>query len=150
MGFVLDGLDKEAYDREYSDRELVRRISAYFRPYARTMMTVALMIVLASSVDMGIPILISRGIDALVTPSGDLPTTAVLLVFGGLVLVLSCLSWVFNYVRQSYSARAVGDVVLALRQDAFKAITNRDLSFYDQFPSGKIVSRTLPARFCWW
>jgi ATP-binding cassette, subfamily B, bacterial len=141
MGFVLDGLDKEAYDREYSDRELVRRISAYFRPYARTMMTVAIMIVLASSVDMGIPILISRGIDALVTPSGDLPATAVLLVFGGLVLVLSCLSWVFNYVRQSYSARAVGDVVLALRQDAFKAITNRDLSFYDEFPSGKIVSR---------
>ena len=26
MGFILDGLDTEDYDRQYSDRELVRRI----------------------------------------------------------------------------------------------------------------------------
>lgn len=141
MGFVLDGLDQEAYDREYSDRVLVRRIAAYFRPHTRTMATVAGMIVLASTVDMGIPILISRGIDALSAESGPNAPLSLLLGFGGFVLVLSCLSWGFNYIRQSYSAKAVGDVVLALREDAFKAITDRDLSFYDQFPSGKIVSR---------
>ncbi|HZG69638.1 MAG TPA: ABC transporter ATP-binding protein, partial [Herpetosiphonaceae bacterium] len=141
MGFILDGLDQEAYDREYSDRVLVRRIVAYFRPHARTMATVAGMIVLASTVDMGVPILISRGIDALAATEGPNAPLSLLLGFGGFVLVLSCLSWAFNYIRQSYSAKAVGDVVLALREDAFKAITDRDLSFYDQFPSGKIVSR---------
>jgi ABC-type multidrug transport system fused ATPase/permease subunit len=31
--------------------------------------------------------------------------------------------------------------VLAIRKDAFAAVTDRDLSFYDEFPSGKIVSR---------
>ena len=141
MGFILDGLDQEAYYREYSDRVLVRRIAAYFRPHARTMATVAGMIVLASTVDMGVPILISRGIDALASTEGANAPLSLLLGFGGFVLVLSCLSWVFNYIRQSYSAKAVGNVVLALREDAFKAITDRDLSFYDQFPSGKIVSR---------
>ena len=30
MGFVLDGLDSEAYDRNYTDRDLIRRIAAYF------------------------------------------------------------------------------------------------------------------------
>ncbi len=30
MGFILDGLDTENYDRSYSDRELVRRIVGYF------------------------------------------------------------------------------------------------------------------------
>jgi hypothetical protein len=30
-GFVLDGLDAEAYDRSYSDKALVRRIAEYFR-----------------------------------------------------------------------------------------------------------------------
>ena len=34
MGFILDGLETEAYDRTYSDRELLRRIVSYFRPYA--------------------------------------------------------------------------------------------------------------------
>ena len=30
MGFILDGLDTESYDRTYSDRELIRRIVGYF------------------------------------------------------------------------------------------------------------------------
>ena len=46
MGFVLDGLDAEAYDRTYSDRVLVRRITEYFRPHTRTMALVAGMVVL--------------------------------------------------------------------------------------------------------
>ncbi len=35
MGFIMDGLDAEDYDRSYSDRELVRRILRYFRPKLR-------------------------------------------------------------------------------------------------------------------
>ena len=58
-----------------------------------------------------------------------------------LVIGLGALSWVFNYIRRSVSARAVGDVVLKLREDAFDAVMKRDLSFYDTFASGKIVSR---------
>ena len=44
-------------------------------------------------------------------------------------------------MRQWYTARVVGDVVLRLRLDAFAAVVARDMSFYDEFPSGKIVSR---------
>jgi ABC-type multidrug transport system fused ATPase/permease subunit len=35
----------------------------------------------------------------------------------------------------------VGDVVLQLRLDAFNAVLDRDMSFYDEYPSGRIVSR---------
>ena len=30
MGFLMDGLDAEGYDRTYSDRDLLSRIGAYF------------------------------------------------------------------------------------------------------------------------
>ncbi len=33
MGFIMDGLDAEAYDREYNDRQLLNRIISYFRPH---------------------------------------------------------------------------------------------------------------------
>ncbi|NIO71572.1 MAG: hypothetical protein GTO14_04575, partial [Anaerolineales bacterium] len=59
MGFILDGLDTEAYDRNYSDRELLSRIIGYFRPYARQMILVAIMIALNSAAGTGGPILIS-------------------------------------------------------------------------------------------
>jgi ABC-type multidrug transport system fused ATPase/permease subunit len=137
MGFVLDGLDAEAYDRTYNDRVLVRRIAEYFRPHTRTMALVAGMVVLAALTETIIPFVISRGIDAL---AGN-PSAQLALALGGGVLVLGSLGWLFNFVRQSYSARAVGDVVLALREDAFAAVMERDLSFYDQYASGRIVSR---------
>jgi ABC-type multidrug transport system fused ATPase/permease subunit len=137
MGFVLDGLEAEDYDRNYDDRALVRRILGYFRPHTRTMVTVAGMVALASLVEAVIPVAVSRGIDLL---AGQ-PAMQLLLGLAGLVTVLGSLGWFFNFIRQTLAARAVGDVVLALREDAFAAVMNRDLSFYDQFASGRIVSR---------
>jgi ABC-type multidrug transport system fused ATPase/permease subunit len=57
------------------------------------------------------------------------------------VLITGALSWTFNFIRQHYTARTVGNVVLDLRRDAFDAVLDRDMSFYDEFSSGKIVSR---------
>jgi len=137
MGFVMGGLESEAYDREYGDVVLVRRILSYFRPHLRAMLLVAVMVVVRSSVDTAVPLIVSRGLDAL---SGQLRGGTILTLVGA-VVALSCLSWVFNYFRQIHSARVVGDVVLKLREDAFAAVTRRDLSFYDEYPTGKIVSR---------
>ena len=137
MGFVLDGLEAEDYDRNYGDRALVRRILGYFRPQARTMIVVAAMVALASLVEAGVPIAVSRGVDAL---AGN-PSLQLLLMIAGGVTVFGSLAWFFNYIRQSFSARAVGDVVKQLREDAFAAVMQRDMSFFDQYASGKIASR---------
>ena len=137
MGFVLDGLDTEAYDRSYSDRELLSRIISYFRLHTRQMILVAAMITLSSVAGTGSPILISKAID-LVTQD---PAIEKMLLLAGGVLLLGVAAWVFNYIRQLLSARVVGDVVLKLREDVFDATVGHDLSFFDEHPSGKIVSR---------
>jgi ABC-type multidrug transport system fused ATPase/permease subunit len=137
MGFIMDGLDAEAYDRQYSDRVLVRRILKYFRPQAKKIGIVAVAIVLNSLVTTALPIVISQGLDDLQKN----PTAAILARITIILVVLGVVGWVFNAVRQWLSASAIGDVTLKLRQDAFDAVLQRDLSFYDQFPSGKIVSR---------
>ena len=43
MGFIMDGLDAEAYDRTYSDRSLLRRILRYFQPQSRLILGAALL-----------------------------------------------------------------------------------------------------------
>lgn len=137
MGFIMDGIDAEAYDRHYSDKQLVKRISSYFKPHMPRVVLITSMIVLNSLMDMVLPVLTSRGIDDVV--SNQTLTTMSTLIF--LILGATVLSWCFNFVRQWYTARAVGDVVLELREDVFTAVMSRDMSFYDEFPSGKIVSR---------
>ncbi|MEA3376169.1 MAG: ABC transporter ATP-binding protein [Chloroflexota bacterium] len=137
MGFVLDGLDTESYDRSYSDRELVRRIIGYFRPHVRQTILVGLMIALNSAAGTGGPILISRTLDLI----KERPKVQLILMMAGGILMLEVTSWGFNYIRQWFSAEVVGDVVLKLREDVFGATIAHDLSFYDEHYSGKIVSR---------
>jgi ATP-binding cassette, subfamily B, bacterial len=137
MGFLMDGLEAEEYDRSYGDRELVRRITGYFRRRLRAICLVAGMIVLASLMQAALPVLVSWGLDRI---TADTSNRAVWTLVGA-ILLSGVAAWVFNYVRQVHSARVVGDVVLALRRDVFGAVLRRDMSFYDENPSGKIVSR---------
>jgi ATP-binding cassette subfamily B protein len=137
MGFILDGLETEAYDRNYSDRELLRRIASYFRPHVRGMVLVVLGIVFTSAANSFGTILVAHTIDVAVQN----PTTQMLVLLSGGVLLLGVAGWFFNYIQQHFSARVVGDVVLQLRQDAFAATMGHDMSFFDEHPSGKIVSR---------
>ena len=134
---IMGGLNAEEYDRTYSDRELVRRIVAYFRPQRQRMVLVTAMVLLISLLGTVTPIVISRGIDQL----DQNPQLQWLLAFAAAVTVLGALNWAFSFVQQRFSARAVSDVVLALREDAFSAVMRRDLSFFDLHASGRIVSR---------
>ena len=137
MPFILDGLDSEEYDRQYRDRDLLRRIWGYFRPHRRRMITAAAMLTLNSVAGTAGPILISKALDLVRTA----PTTRVILLLSLGVLLLGVFAWGFNYVRQVVSARMVGDVVLKLRGDVFDSVVRNDLSFFDKHPSGKVVSR---------
>src|SRR5687767_4067383 len=137
MGFLMDGLDAEAYDRNYTDADLVRRILTYFGPQLRRMGGVVVAITASSLLEVALPVYVSRSLDELTAT----PSAQQLLNIGGLIMLMGALSWAFNYARRALSARAVGDVVLKLREDAFDAVMKRDLSFYDSIPSGKLVAR---------
>jgi ATP-binding cassette subfamily B protein len=57
------------------------------------------------------------------------------------VLVVGILNWTGNWVRRRLIGRVIGDTVLTLRQEAFTASVNHDMSFFDEFQSGRIISR---------
>jgi ATP-binding cassette subfamily B protein len=57
------------------------------------------------------------------------------------LLVLGITVWVSNWVRRRLTVRAVGNAMLDLRRDAFQASVSQDMAFYDEFSTGKVVSR---------
>lgn len=137
MGFIMDGLDAEAYDRQYTDGELIKRIGRYFRPQLKRMAIVAVAILAASLINTGLPIYISSIIDRL----SENTSTQFLISIAVVTSAIGVLSWIFNAIRRWLGATAIGDVVLDIREAVFDAVMDRDLSFYDQYPSGKVVSR---------
>ena len=136
MGF-FSGLDTERYDRQYSDRQLVRRMVDYFGTQRQKLFLISAMVLLMAMVGAASPIIVSRGIDLL----GKQPTLMSTLLLGGAVMLVGLTNWSANWLRRRLTVRAIGDLVLALRTDAFHSAVQHDLSFYDEFSSGRIVSR---------
>ncbi|MFN8469917.1 MAG: ABC transporter ATP-binding protein [Caldilineaceae bacterium] len=63
-----------------------------------------------------------------------------LLVIG--VIVIGVVNWLLNWARRRLlTVRVLGDVVLAMRTEAFRAVISHDMSFFDQIQSARIVSR---------
>lgn len=137
MAFVLDGLESESYDRIYSDRALIQRIGVYFRPFRGLILLTSIILALNSISDALAPILVARAIDLVSSRS----TTSFILLAGAGVLAVGILAWVFNYIRRRIAARVVGDVVLQLRHDVFHHAVHHDMSFFDEHPLGRIISR---------
>jgi ATP-binding cassette subfamily B protein len=137
MGF-FSGLAAEKYDRQYSDKQLFRRILDYFKKQSKKLIIVGLMILLRGVIDAFSPVIVARGLDQVTRKS---ISTRFILLLSGVILALGVVSWLANLLRRRYTARAIAELIRQLATDAFQASVRQDLSFHDSFSSGKIVSR---------
>jgi len=136
MGF-FSNLDTEAYDREYSDRDLLKRIVSYLKPHTGRLVGISLFLILIGAASASLPLVVSSSIDRLTVDQAD--SQIKLLI--GLVLLAAIVNWGGNWIRRRMTVRVVSGIVMTLRTDAFASAANHDLSFYDKFSSGKVVSR---------
>jgi ATP-binding cassette subfamily B protein len=134
---MFSGLNTEAYDRTYTDRQLVRRVAGYFgRDRRRMLWTLATIVALAviSAIQ---PLLVAEGINLLGQAANPSALWALVLIS----LLVGLLFWGVNWLRRRLLARVTGMVMSDLRVDAFEAVIGHDMSFFDQFRAGRIISR---------
>ncbi len=136
MGFFA-GLNDEKYDRQYKDNELVRRMANYFNTQTSRLVNASILIILLAIIGAALPVIVSRMVDLM----QDQPDISSILWVGLALVGVAFGLWGLNWLRRGLIVRAVGDVVLDMRSRAFRAAAEHDLSFYDQFSSGRIVSR---------
>ncbi|MCB0077566.1 MAG: ABC transporter ATP-binding protein [Anaerolineales bacterium] len=137
MGLLARGLTTEAYDRDYSDRDLARRIWRYFAPWKQRVALIVAGLLARSIFGAAAPFIVAKSIDRMVAAGNE--RWLYLLVVA--LLLLGVLVWLTNWLQRRMAARLLGDIVLAMRRDAFVATMGHDMSFYDQYQSGRIVSR---------
>lgn len=133
----MRGLEAEAYDRKYTDKELVRRIVRYFVPQQRKVVTITIAVFVMAAMGAALPLIISDGVNV-VAGGGNVGRIPWLV---GIVFVVGVGNWVVNWVRRQLTAEVIADVILQMRQDAFAAAAHQDLSFYDEYTSGRVLSR---------
>lgn len=135
MAALTRGLEAEKFDRAYDDRALVARILGYFRPHKTKVIIVTIAIFLMAGLGALLPIVIAGSLNA-----GSEDTVFPLLLVA-LVFVAGVVTWALAGIRRYLTAQVIADVVTAMRDDAFDAAMRQDLSFFDEYSTGRIVSR---------
>lgn len=136
MGF-FSNLDVEAYDRQYTDRQLVARLIKYFKPQSKRLLYIAFFLTILAATGASLPVLVSRTIDQMQSEV----SMRTIIILCATVFMLGLVYWSANWVRRRLTGRAIQDVMLDIRTAAFRAAVEHDLSFYDKYSSGRIVSR---------
>ncbi len=137
MGF-FSGLAAEKYDRQYSDKKLFQRIFDYFKTQTNKLFIVSGTILLRAIIEALLPVIVANGLDRATQQE---ITNEFIYTLSGIVLAFGVLSWLANFIRRRFSARAIAELIQIFASDAFEASVQQDMSFHDNFDSGKIVSR---------
>jgi ATP-binding cassette, subfamily B, bacterial len=133
----FNALDTEGYDRQYTDRQLIRRMLQYFGPHKRRLAVVVVLILVIALAGAATPVIVSRGVDLL----AEVMSLVTISLIAAAVFVAGVITWAANWWRRRWTVSALGDIVMTLRADAFRSAAEHDLSFYDQYSSGRILSR---------
>ena len=127
----------ESKGRAQIDRNLLRRVLSYARPYWAYMVLVLVAIVATSLLGLVPPLLIRDLIDN-VLPNGD---TARLNLLALGMIVIPLLSGLIG-VGQRYLSACMGEgIIFDLRQQMYVHLQNMSLRFFTHTKSGEIVSR---------
>ncbi len=128
--------------RERSDKEVIRRLIGYVKPYKKEMIVVVLMMIVGLLIQMLPPLLIGWTIDIVGsnTLTKDEKTMNIIILLGGFLVILIIANAV-QYFQQLILQKVGQKTVVALRNEVFNHIENLSIGQINQVPVGKLVTR---------
>ena len=121
------------------DRELMKRLIAYLKPYWREVMLIAFLMVGNALCEVSMPILMRNGIDDYIN-LGNLQGLETIIIYYILLLVGR---FIFLYF-QEYRMQMVGQKVMYdMRMALFSHLQRLDVRFFDRNPVGRLMTRVM-------
>jgi ATP-binding cassette, subfamily B, bacterial len=132
---MFGNLEAEKYDRTYDDKALLWRMWETVRSYRRELIGIVVTFTLVAIIFFARTVAIVWAIQDL----EDNSNRVWVLTFA--LFAMGFTEYWLNWLRRWWLGIVIGRMVERMRQDAFAAALNRDLTFYDTNKTGKIASR---------
>jgi len=116
-------------------------LGSLLAPRRRTLIGVAVLIVLETAAKLTGPYLIKVGIDHAIPPLLERDDAGPLVIVVVVFLLVVLLRAVFEYAFLTVSGRLGQDVLLDLRGRVFRHFQRLSLSFHERYTSGRVISR---------
>ncbi|MFX1278439.1 MAG: ABC transporter ATP-binding protein [Promethearchaeota archaeon] len=132
------GLMTEDQKRNYSDRELFVRYIKRITPFKRSVIRIAIFIVISAGADILNPLLLSYIVDEFIRIEPNY-----LLIVGASILyiILYGVIWLMFYLQYKEISRFVPFFAERLRMDIFDKLQEQDMSFFDTHQTGGLNTR---------
>ena len=130
-----------APDRKEKNRQTLKRILHYIRPYTGLVVLSLLLSALTVGLTLYIPILTGRGVDYIVG-AGQVDFAGLMAVISAILLsiaVTAVAQWIMNHINNKITYRIVRD----LRVQAFNHLQDLPLSYVDRHSAGDLLSRVI-------
>lgn len=137
--YLLEKNKKESmgFDRHMEDREIVRRLLRYARPYRRQFLTVFFIMLFSIVYDLASPLLVGH-IEETVKGKFELPYLfSIVAVYAGILIV----SLICTYLQSMMLQKTGQKILSAIRQDTFVHIESLSHEQLNNLPVGKLVTR---------
>lgn len=121
------------------NRQTVRRILRYIRPYAPLVALSLFLSLLTVALTLYIPILTGRSVDFIVG-TGQVNFTGLFAVIVA-ILISVCVTALAQWVMSHINNKITYSIVRDLRVEAFNRLQELPLSYVDKHPSGDLISR---------
>jgi ATP-binding cassette subfamily B multidrug efflux pump len=144
MGMPVQGMrGARAIEKARDPRAVLSRLVAYLRPERRPIVWVTVLVVLTTALELLGPYLVGVAIDRFIGRAGGMQSTDLpgLLRVVLLMLLVYTLAWLAQFAQSSQMVSITQRVLRALRRDLFQHLQGLSLRFFDQRPTGELMSR---------
>ncbi|MFX1345399.1 MAG: ABC transporter ATP-binding protein [Promethearchaeota archaeon] len=132
------GLMKEDQKRNYSDKELFFRYIKRITPFKRSVIRIAIFIVISAGADILNPLLLSYIVDEFLKID---PNYFLILGASFFYIILYGIIWLMFYLQYKEIAKFVPFFAERLRMDIFDKLQEQDMSFFDNHQTGGLNTR---------
>ncbi len=131
-------IEEQMFGRVF-DRNIVRRIWVFVRPYRRELVIAVIAVLVFTATQLAIPLIIGRAIDSGL--SGDAAGRAALAWSLGLFAIAITINFAASWVQENVVGKAAENVLFDIRTAMFGHLQDVSLSFMDKTEVGRLMSR---------
>jgi len=128
---------KEEYDRQYTDKELIKRFWRYLLPYKWRLLLIILTILLNAGVSVLPPLMVQRAFDLL----EESKAWTVVAPYAIAYIALTILLWGLQVIQGIMVTIVTQKMIKQIQMDTYISLQEHDLTFFDKQATGKIMSR---------
>jgi ATP-binding cassette subfamily B protein len=130
-------IEEEIFGKVF-DKNIVKRIWAFVRPYRRQVALAVVAVLVFTAMQLAIPLIIRYAIDHGMQPGGDRSALIFALIAFAAAIAIN---FAASYAQETLVGNAAEDVLFDIRRAMFAHLQRVSLSFMDKTEVGRLMSR---------